>query len=60
VSVDASIRVALGCFSLDVELQVADGATLGTFNTGAGPFCLAFDGANIWVTNYYSGTVSKR
>jgi len=31
----------------------------GTFNVGDGPEDVAFDGANIWVTNYLSGTLSK-
>jgi len=31
----------------------------GTFNVGLSPVGLAFDGANIWVANYGSGTLSK-
>jgi len=30
-----------------------------TFNVGNYPRSVAFDGANIWVTNYYSNTVTK-
>jgi hypothetical protein len=33
--------------------------TGGTFAVGAGPEGVAFDGANIWVTNTFSNTVSK-
>ena len=38
----------------------SDGRNLGTFPTGPGPYAIAFDGANIWVTNIPDGTVSKR
>lgn len=34
-------------------------ALLGTFGVGKNPRDVAFDGANIWVTNWNSGTVSK-
>lgn len=34
-------------------------ATVGNSNLGASPFGLAFDGASIWVADYFSGTVSK-
>ena len=34
-------------------------AALGTFNTGAAPVSLAFDGANIWVANHDNSTVTK-
>jgi hypothetical protein len=40
--------------------RASDGADLGTFTVGASPFGVAFDGANIWVTNNGSNTVSKR
>ena len=30
-----------------------------TVNVGSNPVRVAFDGTNIWVTNYSSGTVSK-
>ena len=30
-----------------------------TFNVGSHPYGVAFDGANIWVTNQDSGTVTK-
>ena len=32
----------------------------GRFNVGASPMGVAFDGANIWVANFMSHTVSKR
>jgi DNA-binding beta-propeller fold protein YncE len=32
---------------------------LGTFSVGGGPFSVAFDGANIWVTNSSGNTVTK-
>ncbi len=32
---------------------------LGTFNVGINPHAVAFDGANIWVANSISNTVSK-
>jgi DNA-binding beta-propeller fold protein YncE len=41
------------------KLRAADGANLGTFAAGTSPFGVAFDGANIWVANAGSNTVSK-
>jgi DNA-binding beta-propeller fold protein YncE len=41
------------------KLRAADGLNLGKFSTGSAPEGLAFDGANIWVANAGSGTVSK-
>jgi hypothetical protein len=32
---------------------------LGTFAVGSAPACVAFDGADIWVANDLSNTVSK-
>jgi DNA-binding beta-propeller fold protein YncE len=32
---------------------------LGTFSVGGAPFSAAYDGANIWVANSGSGTVTK-
>ena len=32
---------------------------LGTFEVGAAPYDVAFDGANIWDTNYSGATVTK-
>jgi hypothetical protein len=29
------------------------------YATGSFPFGVAFDGTNIWITNYFSATVSK-
>ena len=40
------------------EVEASDGALLGTFNAHI-PVGVAFDGANIWVTNEGSNTVSK-
>jgi len=33
------------------KLRASDGKTLGTFEAGASPYGVAFDGINIWVTN---------
>jgi DNA-binding beta-propeller fold protein YncE len=41
------------------ELRGSDGMSLGTFTVGTGPSGVAFDGANVWVVNFNSGTVSK-
>ncbi|MBA3960612.1 MAG: hypothetical protein H0X40_01755 [Chthoniobacterales bacterium] len=41
------------------KLRVSDGAVLGTYGVGRQPYQLAFDGANIWVTNILDNTVSK-
>ena len=40
------------------KFRASDGTLLGTFAVGAG-LGVAFDGANIWVTNLVSNTVSK-
>ena len=32
---------------------------MGTYSVGTNPFGVAFDGANIWVTNSYDNTVTK-
>ena len=32
------------------ELRAVDGVPVATFNVGSQPFGVAFDGANIWVT----------
>jgi DNA-binding beta-propeller fold protein YncE len=42
------------------KLRVSDGANLGTFPVGNNPQGVAFDGANMWVANGGSNTVSKR
>ncbi len=42
------------------KLRASDGANLGTFPVGTRPLGVAFDGANIWVANSGSSTVSKR
>lgn len=41
------------------KLQASTGAVLGTFNVGTIAQWIAFDGANVWVTNSGSNTVSK-
>ena len=41
------------------KLRASDGDLQGTFNVGNGPIGVAFDGANIWVANEYSSTVSR-
>ena len=35
------------------------GATLGTYAVGNDPYGIAFDGANMWVTNFFDGTVTE-
>ena len=40
-------------------MRASDGANLGTFAVGSFPLGVAFDGANIWVANNGSDTVSK-
>jgi DNA-binding beta-propeller fold protein YncE len=42
-----------------MEVRFDDGKVLGTFGVGMSPGGVAFDGANIWVTNISSNTVSK-
>jgi DNA-binding beta-propeller fold protein YncE len=42
-----------------MKLRASDGAVLETFSVGTLPLQVAFDGANIWVTNGRSGSVSK-
>jgi DNA-binding beta-propeller fold protein YncE len=41
------------------ELRASDGLNLGTFAVGSNPNGVAFDGANIWVTNYGDSTVTE-
>jgi hypothetical protein len=41
------------------KLRANDGVNLGTFSVGSTPVGVAFDGANIWVTNWGSGSASK-
>jgi len=43
------------------RLRVTDGASLGTFNTGAGAFGVSFDTytGSVWVTNSTANTVTK-
>ena len=35
------------------KLRASDGKTLGTFSAPAGPYGVAFDGTNIWVSGTY-------
>jgi DNA-binding beta-propeller fold protein YncE len=41
------------------KVGASDGVVLGTFDVGLSPVAVAFDGANIWVANSVSGTVSR-
>jgi DNA-binding beta-propeller fold protein YncE len=41
------------------RLQASDGVNLGTFGVGSRPWGIAFDGADIWVTNEGSNNVTK-
>ncbi len=42
------------------KLQSANGSLAGGFSGfNGGPYGVAFDGANIWVTNFYTSNVSK-
>jgi hypothetical protein len=42
-----------------VQRLKEDGSEAGTFKVGSQPIGIAYDGANIWVANNSSGTVSK-
>jgi hypothetical protein len=42
-----------------MKLRLSDGAILGTYPTASGPQTIAFDGANMWVTSYYTASASK-
>ena len=42
-----------------VVRMALDGSVLGTYSVGSGPKPLVFDGANIWVGNTGSNTVTK-
>jgi hypothetical protein len=41
------------------KLRASDGAYLGNFAVGNRPVQVAFDGANIWVANQGSDSVTK-
>jgi DNA-binding beta-propeller fold protein YncE len=41
------------------KLRASNGEVLGTVAVGSNPDGMAFDGANIWVANESSNTVSK-
>lgn len=42
------------------KLRASDGTLVGTFPTGPSPVGLAFDRANMWVTNSGNSSVMKR
>jgi hypothetical protein len=42
-----------------IKVRAADGTILGYFPTGRSPNGVGFDGANIWVANGGTHTVSK-
>ena len=42
-----------------MKLRRTDGAVLGTYAVGNVPRSVTFDGQNIWVSNAYSGDVTK-
>ena len=68
----ANIWVADNASNTVTTLRASDGTcnsvanppgssvTACSFAVGSTPYGVAFDGANIWVTNYNSSTVSKR
>ena len=41
------------------RVRTSDGAMLGTYAVGSGPYGMVFDGASIWVANYKSNDLSK-
>jgi YVTN family beta-propeller protein len=41
------------------RIRQGDNTVAGTFPAGDGPFGIAFDGATIWVTNYFSQNVTR-
>jgi DNA-binding beta-propeller fold protein YncE len=41
------------------KLRASDGSVVGIFTAGSSPQFLAFDGANLWVSNVGSNTVTK-
>src|SRR6266478_5923144 len=45
--------------SFFVDKLSLDGAVLGSYVVGQGPYQLAFDGANVWTANKTDGTVTK-
>jgi DNA-binding beta-propeller fold protein YncE len=42
-----------------IKLRASDGTSLGTFAVGSVHDAIAFDGANLWVANAFTNTVSK-
>ena len=56
---DAFVQTNWGPSGTVSKLRISDGQTLGVFAVGSQPSGLAFDGANIWVANAGSNTVSK-
>jgi len=55
----ANIWVTNGSNDHIIKLQASGGTSLCTFPVGSFPFGIAFDGADILVTNSGSNTVSK-
>jgi YVTN family beta-propeller protein len=41
------------------KLRAADGARLGTFAVGDGPFAVALDEGSAWVTNFFAKSVTR-
>jgi hypothetical protein len=41
-----------------MQLDPASGAVVTVYNTGKGPFSIAYDGTRIWVPNFGSNSVS--
>jgi uncharacterized protein (TIGR03437 family) len=44
---------------VDLRLKADTSVTIVSYSVGTQPFGVAFDGTNIWVTNYYDSTVTK-
>jgi len=53
------IHIWVAATNTVTKLRASDGANVGTFPVGSGPYGVAFDGANIWVTNNTPGTVTR-
>ena len=53
------------CSNTVSKIKASDGTILGTYPAGNGPWNVAFDGNNVWVTNSFldgnnwAGTVTK-
>ena len=42
-----------------VKLSPSSGTVVATYATGKGPFAVAFDGLNVWVSNFATNSVSR-